>query len=501
MISLIKINYTQDHSQRVLPIGILTVGSALTRAGFQVKLSNITEKEIDELADEIVRLKPLYVGVSVMTGIQTKHGAEFSKLLKKKDPDIKIVWGGIHPSLLPKQCLQEDYIDYVMIGEGEVTSIEFARALEFGGDLSEVKGLGYKRNRNKITQSPPITPISPIKDSPPALAEGKKEIIINKEQPFIKNLDDYPIDWNLIDVEKYIYPLEGYSRVIAYKSSRGCPFDCGFCYNRVFNKNTWRTWSVEHVVRDINFLKEKHNVEAIKFYDDNFFVDKGRALKILEGINLPAHFEVRIDAIDEDLVKKLKEYKAFDLLIGVESGSDRILKMLNKRITTDDIIRAVKILARHDLRATYSTIVGVPTETREEFEATIELMYKLYKIHPKAVFTLGAYMPYPGSKLYDFCLKQGFKPPETTEEWASIDRFRSDFKTPWADGKKVWRIREYFKLLKFRLGPVKKWFEWRIKHRFFALPLDIYIVEYLSGLGIEERGLLGRLIRKIYKNR
>ena len=471
-ICLVKINYTLDHSQKILPIGILSVGSALKRAGFKVKLSNITEKQIENFADEIVKLKPLYVGLSVMTGIQTRHSAELSKLIRKKDPSIKILWGGIHPSLLAKQCLGEDYIDYVMIGEGEITSIEFAKALGNSDDLSKVRGLGFKK-------------------------DGKN--IINEERDFIENLDEQAIDWDLIDVNKYIYPLEGYKRVIAYKSSRGCPFDCGFCYNRNFNKNTWRTWSVEHVARDINFLKEKYKIDAVKFYDDNFFVKKERALKILDKINLPAHFEVRIDAIDDELVKKLKEHKCFDLLIGVESGSDRVLKMLNKRINIDDIIRAVKILAKYDLRATYSTIVGVPTETKEEFEATIDLMYKLYKIHPKAVFTLGAYMPYPGSKLYDFCVEKGFRPPETTEGWGNIDRFRPDFKTPWADGKRVWRIREYFKFLKLKLGPINKWFEWRIRHRFFALPFDIYLIEYLSGLGIEERGFLGKFIRRVYK--
>lgn len=110
-------------------------------------------------------------------------------------------------------------------------------------------------------------------------------------------------------------------------------------------------------------------------------------------------------------------------------------------------------------------------------------------------------MPYPGSKLYDFCVEQGFEAPKTTEDWGNIDRFRPDFKTPWADGKRVWRVRECFKLLKFRINPLQKWFEWRIRHRFFALAIDIYLIEYLSGIGIEGHGLLGRLIRRLYKGR
>ena len=125
--------------------------------------------------------------------------------------------------------------------------------------------------------------------------------------------------------------------------------------------------------------------------------------------------------------------------------------------------------------------------------------YKIYKIHPRAAaFTLGAYMPYPGSLMYDFAVKQGFMPPAKTEDWGMIDRFRKDFSTPWVDGKRVWRIRECFKLIKLRLGPVNRWLEFRIKHRFFAWPIDIYLIEYLAGVALEERGWAGKAMRKIY---
>ena len=138
-------------------------------------------------------------------------------------------------------------------------------------------------------------------------------------------------------------------------------------YNKVFNQGKWRTWSVDVVVEDINFLKKEYGVDAIKFYDDNFFINRQRALEILEKIDLPSHIEVRIDMITEDLVEKLKELKVCDSLIGIESGSNRILSLIDKGYTVDKIKQGVKILAKHDLYATYSTIVGLPTETKEEF--------------------------------------------------------------------------------------------------------------------------------------
>ena len=470
MIFLVQINYTQDHSETVLPLGILAVGSILKKRGFQVELININEKEIDQTVDYLVAKKPLYIGLSVMTGIQTEHSAEFSKKIKAKS-DIPIVWGGIHPSLLPKQCLESDYIDYVIIGEGEETIIEFTDNLKNKKSFKKISGLGYKE---------------------------RGVINVNPKRPFIKNLDQYRLDFNLIDLEKYIFKLDKYNRVIAYKTSRGCPYNCAFCYNHQFNRNQWRAWSTEIVIEDINFLKEKYKIEAVKFYDDNFFVDKERALKILRTINLPSHTEVRIDAIDESLAQELKRLNSFDLLIGMESGSNRLLELINKRITVDDIVRAVKILAKNGLKASYSTMVGLPGETKEEFNSTIDLMYQTYKIHSQAGFTMGAYLPYPGSKLYQFSIEQGFQPPAKTENWGKIDRFRNKFVSPWVDAQRVWRIRECFKFLSMKLGFFNKWFEWRIKNRFFALPLDIYAFEYLSNIAIEEKSIVGKLLRRMY---
>jgi len=469
-IILTQINYSQDRSEKILPMGILCVGSTLKKAGFLVELININEKEINKTVNYIVQQDPLYVGLSVMTGIQTQHSVELSKQIKIKK-NIPIIWGGIHPSLLIEECLKENYIDYVVISEGEVTIVELTNKIIAGEDLSEVLGIGYKKDG---------------------------QIKINPWRPFIKDLDEYRLDFSLIDLEKFIFPLGAYKRTIAYKTSRGCPFNCAFCYNNFFNKNKWRSWSVEVVVEDIEYLKKYYNIDAIKFYDDNFFVNKTRALEILEKINLPTHLEIRIDSITEEIATKFKEYKVFDMLIGVESGSDRLLQLIDKRFTVDKVIESVKILAKYDLPASYSVIVGLPTETNEEFESTIDLLYKIYEIHSQAVFTLGAYLPYPGSRMYDFAITNGFKPPVKTEDWGKIDRFRKNFNSPWVNVKKVWRIREYFKFLNWKLGPMIKWFEWRIRHRFFFVPVDIYLTEYFAGIAIEQKGFFGKTLRKIY---
>lgn len=468
MITLLHINYSQDHSEKILPLGILSVGSSLKKNGFDVELVNITEKDIDKTVEKIIKIQPDYLGISTMTGVQTKHSAEFSKKIKEKS-DIPIVWGGIHPSLLPRQCLEESYIDFVIAGEGEETILEFTEKFLSKEPLDSVSGLGFKKG-------------------------GR--IILNPSRPLIEDLDKWRLDFSLLNLENFIFPLGKYKRVIAYKTSRGCPFRCAFCYNFEFNKGRWRPWSEAAVCEDINFLKDNYKIDAVKFYDDNFFVDRKRAISLLRKINLPSHLEIRIDFIDNELAKELKELNIFDMLIGIESGSDRILQLIDKRFTVEKLLKGIEIIAAHGLHATYSLIVGLPTETKEEFWKTIDLMAEIYKLHPKAGFTLGAYLPYPGSRLYEFSLNQGFKPPENTEEWGKIDRFRKDFSSPWVNVKKVWVIRECFKILSWNFTLLKKWFEFRIKHNFYSCPLDIYVVEFLAGIAIEQKGFLGKALRR-----
>jgi radical SAM superfamily enzyme YgiQ (UPF0313 family) len=471
MIYLVQINFSQDHSEKILPLGPLSVASALKRHGVKSEIININERDLDKTAEYLVKQRSEFIGISVMTGIQTYHSALLSKKIKELNRNIPIIWGGIHPSLLSEQCIREEYIDYVCIGEGEDLIVEFVEYLAGKKQQEAILGFAYK---------------------------DPGGVKITKSRPLINNLDDYPVDLTIVDLNKYIFKLGPYERTIAYKSSRGCPYNCAFCYNHLFNQNRWRCWSTEKVVSDIKYLKEKYRINAIKFYDDNFFVDEKRAYEILERIGIPAHIEVRIDRINDEVAAKLKKFNCYDLLIGIESGSNRVLNLMSKGITVDKIFDGVKALARQKLTASYSAIVGLPTETKAEFKSTIKLLYDVYQIHPQARFTMGAYLPYPGSKLYDFSISQGFKQPAKTEDWGRVDRFRKEFDSPWVNTKKVWVIREYFKFLSLDLGPIKKWLALRIKYQFWFFPFEVYLLEWLSNIAIDGKGLIGKSLRSMY---
>lgn len=481
MICLIQIDYSEHLSQEIVPIGCLHVGSALKNAGYEVNIIHCTELEIDRYVDEIIKANPFWVGFSVMTGPQTMHSAWMSRKIKAES-DIPIVWGGIHPSLLPEQCLQEDYIDIVVIGEGEDTAIELTQRLENKKKLDGVLGLGYK-----------------IKTG------CQLELFINPRRPFIKDLnaDRYRLNFELLDIHKYFLKADTgkYQSVFSYKTSRGCPFDCGFCYNRAFNLGKWRGKSAEGVIEDISYLKRTYGVDAVKFYDDNFYVDRKRALKILEGIGIPAKTDIRIDMVTEDLAAKIKEFNVFDVLIGIESGSDRILNLLNKGFTADHIKKKVEILAKYNLKVGYSAIIGLPTETEEEMNSTIDLILWIHSIHKNKSVTIGPYLPYPGSALYEWAIQQGFIPPSITEDWGHIDRWSKDLYKflPWVQDDYIYRVREYMKFFNYSIPFLNKLAELRLKHRFLKFPLDIYLVHFLYEQAIQEKNWFGKSLRILHR--
>ncbi|MFQ5787330.1 MAG: B12-binding domain-containing radical SAM protein, partial [Thermodesulfobacteriota bacterium] len=385
-------------AMRFPPTGLLYVGGALRKAGYEVELLHITPEEVQESVKKIVQMSPLFVGFSVFTGDAMRAHGEMCREIKRLSR-IPIVWGNVHPSLLPEQCLNESYIDIVVIGEGEVTAVDLSRILEINGNLSEVLGIGYKVNG---------------------------EVRINPPRHLITNLDQYPIDWSLVDVQRYISPAWEMKRMLPLVTSRGCPYRCTFCYNIKFNQRQWRSHSVDFVVTHISELKKRYELDGIFYHDDNFFVDKKRAFEILRRINLSYYAECRVELINDKFANQLAETGCKGLLVGLESGSDRILKMIQKDSTVDNIYRAAEALSKHPSVCLHgSTIMAYPTETREEFNDTLQMINRVFELHPNTNFTTGFYLPYPGGELYDLAIKEGFSPPSRTEDWELLDRWEA----------------------------------------------------------------------------
>lgn len=456
-IYLIKLD--DETGEMIPPFGLLYIGGKLRSAGYEIKIIHAGQKTISGRVDEIIKDEPLFVGFSVITGSPTASSVQISQQIKAKSK-IKIAWGGVHPSLLPQQCLAEDCIDFVILQEGEETTLELANHLLSGNyRFEEINGLGYKDN-------------------------GR--VVINNPRPLYRELNSSRMDFSLIDLSKYVQEssiqIEGKQekvRKLSYISSRGCPHNCGFCYNLEFNKRQWRYFPEDIVYEDVKYLKEKYKINAIHFWDDNFFVNKPRALNILNHIAVFPEFELRIDYITEELAAEFKKLNTINLLVGVESGSDRILKLMNKGFSKALMLERVRILAKYNVSVLYSFMLGTTTETKDELYQTIDLIVEISRIHGNSSFTVGMYMPYPGTELYQLAIKEGFVPPVRMIDWRLIDRWRNTVPLPWIDKDACRSIRYFSALLSDKNHLLKAWSLFRLKKKILKFKLDIKFVSLL----------------------
>ena len=178
-IALVQISSPQD--MRIAPLAHLFVGGALKRAGYEPKVFHINSENLNRAVKDILSIDPMFVGISVITGNQTRDSANLSRMLKKEKPELQIVWGGVHPSLLPKETVKEEYIDYVVNGEGDSIIIDIARMFEGKGRAEDILGLCYKRNGIPILNGP---------------------------RPLIEDLDSIPFPArDLLPLDKYWSPI------------------------------------------------------------------------------------------------------------------------------------------------------------------------------------------------------------------------------------------------------------------------------------------------------
>lgn len=380
-----------------MPIGLMYIAGALKKAGFEVKIFHYLPTDLNRLsqcAQDIFEFRPMFVGFSVLT-VETGYAAALSKEIKKRG-NITIIWGGIHPTFLPEQSLREEYIDLVILGEGEETIVELSTNF-YKKDFKKIKGIGFKEDGT---------------------------IVINPQRELIENLDDYRMDFESLNMERYLRKRKHAEREMIIVTSRGCFGKCGFCYNQIFNKRIWRAHSIDYVAELILGLKSKYKIDSIVYFDDNFFVNKERALTILKEVNIFFRAEIRVDMVTEDLIEQLSRCRCREIMFGWESGNDRILDLIDKGFTTQRTLEAMKILRKFsNITVSGSGIVGFPTETKREVKNTVDFALRLIKSHPKFMTVIGTFMPYPGTALSQLAFQEGWRPPTRTEEWSSFCRY------------------------------------------------------------------------------
>jgi radical SAM superfamily enzyme YgiQ (UPF0313 family) len=391
-----------------LPLSVLHPAALLDAYGFEVRIvDQRVEPDWRGALRDALRHDPVCVGISSMTGDQIAHGIDAARLVKQHSA-APVVWGGVHPSLTPHQTIRSPHVDIVVVGEGERTLPELASALHEGRSLERVSGLCY-RDGDEVR----VTPERPPED-----------------------LDALPpVPYHLVDVGRYFFEFNLPGRTLSLLGGRGCPHRCGFCYNTRLHAHRWRGRDPALVVADIRKLRSL-GAENVFVVDDDFFANPRRAGKICElllaeKLHVPIITTCRADYLagfSDDFLRLLGRCR-FYVSIGVESGSPRILELIEKRITVEQVLRANRRLRGSGVTFNFAFMAGFPTETWEDIDQTVDLMVRLQDENPEARLTnLKIFTPLPGTALLKRCVQHGFEPPRDLDGWSRYSHHHANFR-------------------------------------------------------------------------
>ena len=278
-----------------LPLSVLLPAAALEAAGFQVTvIDQRLEQRWRERLKEAAEAQPLFFGVSAMTGPQIRWGLRAAEVVRAHDPDIPLVWGGVHPSILPEQTLADDRVDIVVSGKGEQAAVDIARALANGGRRALLR-TGRVEGTHR---EPGCTLRQPV------------------------------LDYESMPWRRYVTPVVNGARGLAHVTSRGCPHRCAYCYNRSVNGSRWSGEPADVVVEDLARLHAL-GCTGVLVFEDNFFASPARIEEVArrleqKGWSLKIKADCRADYIlryDEAFLRLLKRAGFEVLFIGAESGS------------------------------------------------------------------------------------------------------------------------------------------------------------------------------------
>jgi radical SAM superfamily enzyme YgiQ (UPF0313 family) len=361
-------------------LGLLHLAAEVREFGYRPSIieSDIFNLAVDDVVKKITAVKPKFIGITLFT-VGVWSAAEISRKVKALLPDTIIIVGGPHISSMGPETMQRfPEFDIAIVGEGEEALVQLLHALEDGTDLGKVPALCYMEGKS-VRQTPSL--------------------------PIDKVLDRLPMPaWDLLPEFPGAYPAAVYDfprlPVATISASRGCPFHCKFCDTSTFGARV-RAYSPERVFEMIQHLQSKYGVRHIQFVDDLFLASKLRTKKLCEllinnSIGITWSCTARVDTVKPDILKLMKEAGCWEISFGLESGSNEILRSMNKSVDIARSEQAIKWTAAAGIRTKGLFILGYPGETSETIEITKRFIQRL----PITIMNLTKFTPYPGSPIY-----------------------------------------------------------------------------------------------------
>ncbi len=395
-------NVVPGSGNAVMPLGILAVAGSLVARNVTVDIYDeaVDGDFLNQIGKYFQNFKPKMVGLSVMTH-NLQRAIMISEQIKKNSPNSLIIWGGSHVTLFPEQIAKIFQVDAGVLGEGHETVAEIFERITDGRDWKNVDGICFH--------------------------DGERVRINPEVKSKTYSLKSFP--YNLLNIDGYRRNSLNGSQLVRFAdviSSVGCPYKCRFCINVAENR-TWRAMDMGEFVSQIEALIQKYDIRYFNIGDEFFFGSIQRVrefIRMKKEKNLKFYWFANIRAnlfetvVDMEFLKILKEEGCIELDLGAESGSQRVLNLLNKNITVAEIEKANRMCKEAGIKIGLSFIIGIPGETYAEILKTKDFIIRLLDENPNAkIFGPQLYRPYPGSPLIEDAKEYGFKIPTSNEEW------------------------------------------------------------------------------------
>lgn len=396
---------SSTNKKPIMPLSLLALGAVLEdQYDYQIIDGNL---EADALArlDALLSAteSPPILGVTVMPGPQLQQVVPLCRELKERHPQAIIIWGGYFATQHWDSCLRSEYVDYVIRGHGEMAFRQLLDALTTGQPhLEDIAGLAYRNEAGE-----PIT---------------------NVEAP-IPNPAKLPLmNFERIPVDKYVRPTFMGSRTLGYHSSYGCPFFCNFCAVVNMVNGRWLPQTAEQVAGVVETYHQRWGVNAVEFFDNNFFTHHQRVAEFSERI-MPLGVswwgEGRIDTMLKFSTRTWQLMRDSGLrmvFLGAESGSLETLKRMDKggKMSPEKTLEMARMMKEWDIVPEFSFVMGNPPDPETDMHETMEFIRQVKEVNPASEIIMYLYSPVPLSgELYEQAKADGFAFPETLEEWIS----------------------------------------------------------------------------------
>lgn len=450
------------------PSGLGYLAGNLLKSGFQVSILDVLAEgynleeirgeykyiglSVQEIKRRIKKYNPDVVGISILFTAQSRSGHEMAEIVKSTDKKTIVVVGGSYPTTYASEVLDDRNIDFVVLGEGEVTLLEMMKKIEKGDVIKILRmaGLAYRDD---------------------------KRVKINKRRPPLVGLDKYSLAWDLLPMEKYFEAAKNVksSRCVStfgkrwatIFTSRGCPYTCTFCVGHEVMGRQWRSRTPENVISEMGHLIEKYGIEHFDIEDDNFTLNIDRAKRICDmiiekgwKIEWSTPNGIRADKVDEELIKKMKKSGCVRTIVAPESGDQWVINnLMKKRINLRKVKQVVSWCKKHRIAVDSFFLLGMPGEKKNNLRNTIAYAKKLRKAGINECL-FGIVVPHKGTEVHRIVTENGWLrlPANSKGILESLAKDEAMIETPYLSindlrefQKKANKVNSLLPLYRFRL--------------------------------------------------